>query len=140
MSALKNSHLVLNFVTFGFADYITNCNFRFDGKILIYSTRTKKRGQNSVLSVFEVFDYLTAKQTSKAHAEWRERQRFTLDSPESVEVSKTRIQANAFFRKYVRCAYWLRYCFIGTLRFYIFIKAVRGNLNVSTDIRVIHII
>jgi hypothetical protein len=59
--------------------------------------RTKKARTKLCVSVFEVFDYLSIKYTSKAHADRGVSViALLLMEFESVEVSKTRIKAKRF--------------------------------------------
>ena len=76
--------------------------------------RTKKARTKLCVSVFEVFDYLSIKYTSKAHAD---RGVSVIALPlmefESVEVSKTRIKAKRFSNMSKMRVSIIRYCFIG---------------------------
>lgn len=60
--------------------------------------RTKKARTELLIFVFEVFDYLSTKYTSKAHANGVSVIALLLVEFESVEVSKTRIQAKTLFQ------------------------------------------
>ena len=69
--------------------------------------RTKKARTKLCVSVFEVFDYLSIKYTSKAHADRGVSViALLLMEFESVEVSKTRSKLNAF-PICLKCAYQL---------------------------------
>jgi hypothetical protein len=76
--------------------------------------RTKKARTKLCVSVFEVFDYLSIKYTSKAHADRGVSViALLLMEFESVEVSKTRIKAKRFSNMSKVCVSVIRYCFIG---------------------------
>jgi hypothetical protein len=72
--------------------------------------RTKKARTKLCVSVFEVFDYLSIKYTSKAHADRGVSViALLLMEFESVEVSKTRIKAKRFPNMSKMCVSVIRY-------------------------------